>query len=509
MSTSGGAIERGSAGPEQTTLPVRAARLSSVWRAVPRPLLAMLAIALIEGFAWIVVLPPLQGPDEISHFAYVQKIAETGSIPWHTSSHEPLHPGHAYSTEVEVAGLCSGLSSLERNPAARAPASSIDEDVCFGELNRLPQSARSDGGFTSAFKNPPLYYLYETVPYLVFRGSTFFTRSFAMRLANLPLMLALVVFTWLLAGELLLGLPRGPALRVLATAAVVLNPQLMMMTATINPDLPLAALWTAGLWLSVVIVRHGLTRARVAWLVAVCALAAFTQGRGLPLVLPGALAIAVAAWRVRRPGPRLAGVIAALCGLAVLAGGYVLLHHTLRGEVTLGRTEGFLSYLWQFYLPKLGFMAPTIHQGYGIRQVFIDRFLGTYAQLEVTFSPTTLNFLSRAAEVAAVAAIVGLVVCRRRVARAGWVVAVLVVGVLGYLLVLHAAAYASLLESSGDPIITGRYLLPLLCIYGVGIALALSWLPRILAALLSGATVAALAVLQLSALAIVLERFYA
>src|SRR5271166_3203968 len=491
MATSGGAIEREGVRPREVVQPTLAARAAAVLRRIPTPLLVLLVIGLIEGVAWIVVLPPLQGPDEVSHFAYVQKVAETGSIPWHISSHEPARAGHAYSTEVEVAGLCSGLTGLERNPAARAPASSVDERVCFAELNRLPAGARSDGGFTSAFKNPPLYYLYEAVPYLMLHNSTFFTRAFAMRLANLPLMLALVLFTWLLAGELLLGLPRGPALRAVATAAVVLNPQLMMMTATVNPDLLLAMLWSAGLWLSVATVRHGLTRARVGWLIAVCVLAAFTQGRGLPLILPAALALAVALWRLRRPRRRVAYAIIAASVVAVLVGGYVLLHHTLRGEVTLGRTEGFLSYLWQFYLPRLGFMAPTIHPGYGIRQAFIDRFLGSFAQLEVTFSPAALNFLSRAAEVTAVAAIVGLIVHRRRLARVPWVVAVLAVGALGYLLVLHAAAYASLLEFSGDPVITGRYLLPLLALYGVGIALAVSWLPRAVSALLSGATVAA------------------
>lgn len=332
MATSGGAIEREGVHAREVVRPALAARVALLWRRVPKPLLALLVIALIEGAAWIVVLPPLQGPDEASHFAYVQKIAVTGSIPWHTSSHEPAKLGQAYSTEVEVAGRCSGLTGLERNPAARAPASAVDERACFAELNRLPRGARSDGGFTSAFKNPPLYYLYEAVPYLMFHNSTFFTRSFAMRLANLPLTLALVVFAWLLAGELLLGLPRGPALRVLATAAVALNPQLMMMTATINPELLLAALWTAGLWLSVVVVRHGLTRARIAWLIAVCAMAAFTQGRGLPLVLPAALAIGVAAWRLRRPGPRLASAIALACVVVLLGGGYVLLHHTLGGK---------------------------------------------------------------------------------------------------------------------------------------------------------------------------------
>jgi hypothetical protein len=466
-----------------------------------------LAIALIEGLVWCIVLPPLQGPDEISHFAYVQAIAETGAIPWHTG--EPANPGKAYSEEVEVASECSGLTGLAQNLSARAPASVVDERICFADLNHLPRGARSDGGFTSAEKNPPLYYLYETVPYLAFRHSTFFTRSFAMRLANLPFLLALIVFTWLLAGELLLGLPRGPVLRALATAAVVLNPQLTMLAATVNPDLLLAALWTAGLWLSVSIVRHGLTRARVGWLMAVCAMAAFTQGRGLPLIPLAAFTLAVAAWRRRRPTGYAVVASIAAGGLAVLAGAYLLLRYALRDDVTLSRTRGFLSYLWQFYLPKLGFMKPTIHPGYGVRQVFIDRFLGTFAQLEVTFSPATLDFLSRAAEVTAVAAIVGLVVHRRRLARAPWVLAVLAVGALSCLLMLHAVAYSSLLTEPGDPVITGRYLLPLLALYGVGIALALSWLPRALAAVLTGASVVGLSVLQLSALSILLERFYA
>lgn len=507
MAMSGGAIEREGARPKEVTHSGFAARMAPAWRRVPKPLAVLLAIALVEGVAWCIALPPLQGPDEVSHFAYVQTIAETGSIPWRSSP--SANPGNAYSTEVAVAGLCSGITGLAQNLSARAPASVVDERICFADLNRLPHGARSDGGFTSADKNPPLYYLYESAPYLVLRHSTFFTRSFVMRLANLPPLLALVVFTWLLAGELLLGLPRGPALRVLATVAVALNPQLTMMAATINPDLLLAALWTAGLWLSVAIVRHGLTRARVGWLIAVCALAALTHGRGLALIPAAALALTVAAWQRRRPTGYAAAMSAGAGVLAVLGGTYLLLRYAVKDDVTLSRVRGFLSYVWQFYLPRLGFMKPTIHPGYGVRQAFIDRFLGTFAQLEVTFSPATLDFLSRAAEVTAVAAIIGLGVHWRRLARVPWVIAVLAVGAVGYLSMLHAVAYSSLLEFSGDPIITGRYLLPLLALYGVGIAVALSWLPRAMSAALTGATVAGLAVLQLGAMAILVERFYA
>ena len=307
MATSGGAIEREGARSREVTRTGAASRAVTALRGVPKPLAVLLAIALIEGIVWCIALPPLQGPDEISHIAYVQAIAETGSIPWHKS--EPANPGNPYSTELRLANLCSGLEGLAQNLSARAPASTVDEGACLMDLEHLPPGDRTDGGFTSADKNPPLYYLYETLPYLAFHHSTFFSRSLAMRLANLPAMLALVLFTWLLAGELLLGLPRGPALRVLASVAVALNPQLTMMTATVNPDLLLAAFWTAGLWLSVSIVRHGATRARVVWLAAVCVLAAFTQGRGLPLIpvaAPRARDRAVAAppsGPATRPGP--------------------------------------------------------------------------------------------------------------------------------------------------------------------------------------------------------------
>jgi hypothetical protein len=475
-------------------------------RQIPFPLGLLTGVAVVAGVVWCIALPPLQGPDEVGHFAYVQTIGETGSIPWHL--HQPANFGLAYSTEVGVAGRCSGITGLAQNVSARAPASVVDERVCYAALNRLPHGARSDGGFTSAEKNPPLYYLYQAVPYVVFKGSTFFTRAFVMRLANLPLLVALAVFVWLLSGELLLGLPRGPALRSLATAAAVLNPQTTMLTATINPDLLLATLWAAGLWLAVSIVRRGATRTRVVWLACTCAAAALTHGRGLALIPAALLALAIAAWRRYRPRRRLAAAAIGAGVMLMLGGVFAVVRYAVKDDVTLPRVRAFLSYLWQFYLPRLGSMKPTIHPGYGVRQVFIDRFLGTFAQLEVMFSTATLNFLSRAAEVTAVAVLVALVFYRRKFARAGWVVVVLAVGALGYLLQLHAAAYSSLLEFPGDPIITGRYLLPLLALYGIGIALAVSWLPRRLSAALSGAVLTGLVVLQFSALAIVVERFY-
>ena len=86
---------------------------------------------------------------------------------------------------------------------------------------------------------------------------------------------------------------------------------------------------------------------------------------------------------------------------------------------------------------------------------------------------------------------------------------VFVVGAFAYMLDLHVAAYRSLAAGTGDPVVTGRYLLPLITIYGLGIALAVSWLPRRVAGVAGGIVLGGLAVLQLSAMGILLERFYA
>ena len=57
---------------------------------------------------------------------------------------------------------------------------------------------------------------------------------------------------------------RDRSLQTLATAAVALNPQLTHLAAVVNPDLFLAAVWTAFFYLSILVITRGPTRGRVA-----------------------------------------------------------------------------------------------------------------------------------------------------------------------------------------------------------------------------------------------------
>jgi 4-amino-4-deoxy-L-arabinose transferase-like glycosyltransferase len=451
------------------------------------------------------VLPPLQGPDEITHVAYVQRIVESREIPWQPGGNT-ANPGSPYSTELASAANQAGLYVLSGNLAARPADTPADEALWNRVKEGYGREQRADGGFTSAMKNPPLYYLYSAIVYAATEPLDLFDQLFVMRLANIPILMVLIVFAWLLAGELLGG---RRALQTLATAVVALQPQLLHLAAVVNPDVLLAALWTAGLYVCVVTVKRGITPARGALLVALCGLSGLTHGRGLALILPAALTIALRLWRDKQPGrPRRAVAVTAIL-IGVLGFALVFAWVATRGNMNASGLWQLASYLWQFYLPRLGFLHPMIGPDYGFREIITERYYGAFAQLEVGFSSTVYDVLWWVTLLVGALAITALVVHRRSLMEQWDVALVLGGAVLGLLALLHAVAYRALVGEPLDPIIAGRYLLPVASLYGVGVALAVSLVPGRWGAAAAGAVVAALALLQLSALGITVERFYA
>lgn len=473
-------------------------------RRIPAPLGILLVIAVIESVAWATVLPPLQGPDEVTHFAYTQKIVERQTIPWGGHGQDR---SRSYSTEVDVAIRWGQLSTLAANLGARPAWTPLDERIWHERARKLDHHDRADGGYVSAMRNPPLYYLYEAVPYLATYPASLFTREYAMRLANLPFLLVVVASTWLLIGQLL----RRRWLQTVGTAIVTLNPQLIHLSAIVNPDIALAAIWSASMVVCVRSAELGVTRGRVAGLVALSAASALTQPRGLPLALPAAMAIGVGLMRERRHTGALSlrRRVRWVSTLAASAAALVAyLWYATRGDLSLRSVRYFASYLWQFYLPKLGFMGNVPGSGWTIRDVYIDRFYGTFAQLEVTF-PARLNHLlalgSAALAVGAVVALTRSGAVRRR----SGALSVLVVAALAYVLALHAAAWRAMLVAPGDPVLTGRYLIPLVALVGVTVAVVIRALPRSLVGVAGVALVAVALAVQLAAVGSVFGRFYA
>jgi 4-amino-4-deoxy-L-arabinose transferase-like glycosyltransferase len=491
-------------------VPVRARARTRSRLSIPRPLAGLLVACTLLTLGWLTVMAPLQGPDEHNHLGYVQQLAETGSGPsfaptagasWSTEQQQ----WHAWQSLLSLIGIVDARPGW--NPAEQARFDAFEND--------LPANARSDGsGPNPVGQNPPAYYAYETIPYWLTRWTELPTRLLAMRLANLPLYLLIVVFAWLAAGEVF---GRRRRAQTIAAGSVGLLPQLSFMSGVVNPDILLATVWAAFAYLSLVAVRVGPRPRVVLGLGALAGLSVLTHGRGLALVVPLAIVLAVVLWRsrplTRRALAWTAGALAALGVGLVGAVAYSSAHggvSSIGGEATTGagNLKGFVSYVWQFYLPPLRTMSP---QGppYGYRQVYIEGLGGTFGSLEIQYPLWVYDAMQFAVALGLLLLLAVIVRRFERLRGHGAQIIVLAGLVLSMLIVLHVSAYRDLQGPPFDPLLVGRYLLPLLVVMGIAIAYVCVSLPRRLGSLLGTLVLTTFTVLCLSGLGLTIARFYA
>jgi 4-amino-4-deoxy-L-arabinose transferase-like glycosyltransferase len=490
-------------------------RARTTLRRVPVPLALLLAVAAVLSLSWNLVTAPMQGPDEADHIGYVEHLAETGKIP----SAAPGGNG-AYATD-EVGALEAGYLRMYQNRLARPPWTAEAERRFRGFEDSLPDGARDNGnGPNSVGKNPPLYYLYEAAGWKLAVGAGFFGKIFVLRLLSGLMLLAMVAFTWLAAGEAF-GRRRLP--QTVAAGVVALFPMAGFMSGIVNTDIMLAAIWTAFLWLALRTARLGLTWQRAAGLSAVTVLSVLTHGRGLALV--GALLIALlVAWLTHARTLRCTLRAAVSSGI-VLAGGlgiYKILVSAsgggalFGGEANIGSQSAFsirqlLSGIWQFYLPRLDSMVPRIGpQGFGYRQFYVQQYFGgVFSSFEVYFPYIVYDAVQLAVFVLLIALYtIGAV--RFRTIWPHWPKIAIVAGTAACLVFfLHLASYRALANGSESPLIVGRYLLPMTGIVGIAIAAVVAGLPRRAGTVVASVVLVGMIALSLAALGLNVERFYA
>ncbi|MDQ3740293.1 MAG: glycosyltransferase family 39 protein, partial [Actinomycetota bacterium] len=261
-------------------LPARAWRRI---RATPPALAILLVLAAANGIAWAAVTPPIHGPDELTHVAYVQALVETGDGPKRDGG------SGQYSRELEVLNEGLYLGPITQHFEGRPAWHRVDE--VEAELDRLGDRGRNAAtGPNAAAANPPVYYLYAAAVWELTPDRSLLGRLMSVRLATVALFVLTVGLAWLIAAELLSAWWARP----LVAGIVALNPKLASIAGNVNPDAMLVLLSTAVLLAALRLVSRGLTPQRLVALVVLALLGVLTHGRGYFLAPLAGAAIVLA-----------------------------------------------------------------------------------------------------------------------------------------------------------------------------------------------------------------------
>jgi 4-amino-4-deoxy-L-arabinose transferase-like glycosyltransferase len=488
------------------------------WR---RATLLVVAIAFVHAATWAVLTPLFQGPDEIVHYGYTETVAESGRPPVPVATGAFSSPSTT-KTLIAIPWSIGGLVSWDREASDRQDRISKEFEADPATLE-APQAAGYQAG------NPPLYNYVTAVPYLAAKatGATVEGRLVAIRLTSALLGALAVLFVLLFLRELL---PRRPVAVVVGALAVALQPVYGWLAGTANNDLAVT--------LGGAILLYGAARA-------------FRRGLDLrsALILGGGASIgmlskvsaygllAAAAWctlwllvgqrsRIRMDVRRIALAVVVIAVVAYLPQWIVaqlrqpqgLLDGAVNAAATtapsgaptgLAKVRDFLSYLWQFYLPRapgMDLKFPELEDP-PVWQVYLQPFMGRFGWFEFGFSTGQSKRLMWLLAAALVAALTGLWRIRATVRRHWAAVVGLVGSFVGYAVMINIRGW-QFRDETGQGFEQVRYLFPMIGFYGLLVALALTGLPARWRRPVAAGAVVLMLVQVVASFALTFDRYY-
>jgi 4-amino-4-deoxy-L-arabinose transferase-like glycosyltransferase len=460
---------RASAGPS------RVATVRAALGRVPRAAWVCALLAFVNAACWSLITPPFQALDEPDHFAYVQELAENGRLPSSAESE--------FSPEEQTALQDLHQSQVRFRPAGHPIFAVAQREQLEADLGREP-SRSGPGGAGVATSEPPLYYALETIPYGLGSSGSILDRLELMRLLSALLGAVTVLFVFMFVRE---ALPGAPWAWTVGGLGAALGPLFGFSTSTVNPDALLFAVAAATFYCLARAFRRGLSQPLALTIGALCAVGFLTKLNFLGLAPGVFVGLGLLARReARRHGRsvyarRLAPALAVALAPGAL---YALVnrlsnHHTLglvssgvRGSTSAQHSlSGELSYIWQFYLPRL----PGMHADFGsiftTRQIWFRNIVGLYGWGDTVFPGWVYDVALLPA--AAIAVLCVCALARERSALRARLVepAVYALMSLGVLALVGAASYL-LFPGGIAEFADARYLLPMLALWGAILALA-------------------------------------
>ena len=222
--------------------------------------------ALINAISWIILIPLWQYPDEQSHFAQIQYIAEIGGIPEGSKSQDT-----SYEVAISEKILGTERDNLGNNKFTYHPEfHSNYSNTIFGpketEISSLPKSQRRNLIKNEATLNPPLY--------KIFSAGNLFTRVYALRMFSTLIFIGTILLAYKI-GQLIFE--KNKVLPIALCTIIAFKPMLVFSSTGVLPDTLTNFLFTLFIFICLKIIYENLSAAKVISLLVVIILGALTR----------------------------------------------------------------------------------------------------------------------------------------------------------------------------------------------------------------------------------------
>lgn len=474
--------------------------------------LAVALVAFANAAAWASLTPSLDAPDESEHAAYAQYVAETGKAIQRVPTPQP-----AYSTE-EIFAIQAMRTMAQSEPGDGRPPWLAGDERRWRERVRQDPPPRDDGGGFTVCCNPhsPVYYALLAPAYHA-AGDSFFAKLWAMRLMSALLAAIAAACAYGIVRELL---PDRTELAVAAGVLVAFQPMFAFVGGAVNNDNGVNAGCAVILFLLIRGLRRGLTWRLALGLGLALAVTPLLKGTGYAMFPIAALAIVGMLWRRHGRGHLLGAAVALVALVAGTlvwravapsfdTGTFTTPGGTVPGEglAPLTHTTGYISYLWQIFLPKLPFMTDLWKQKWPFYDIYIVRGWGAFGWYQVLYPRVVYAVIVAALGAMVLLGLAAIGRFRASVRARVWEVLVLLgagAAVIGGVEAFYytPAPRGDIVAEMGRyafPAITGFAALAIAACYGAG---------RSRATLLAAALATAMVVLNSAAQLVALAGFY-
>ena len=425
--------------------------------------LAIGLVAFGHAACWALVTPAFDAPDETEHFAYAQRLAESGK----GLTNSP----QLYSSDAGRAVDAVRVLAHNETGDGRPPWLEEQEDDWRRANDRERRPTDDGGGLAVATSShSPVYYGTLAPTYRVVKGGSAFTQLTSLRLTSALYGAIAAACAFLLVAELL---PRRRLVAVAAGLLVAFHPMFAFMSGAVNNDMGVNAMSALLLYLVVRAYSRGLSPGLAAAIGAVLIVAPLMKGTAYALYPAAAVGLAGALWRYRS---RRALVSAALLGVTAIALFFawsaVSGHFEREAFTTPGGTApgsnfggvqdplGLLSYLWQIFLPPLPFMVDHWQQGhYPYYFLYVVRGWGSFGWYAMTFSDWVYWVIAVAMPLVSIGAVAALVRYRDRARELAIPGLVILLAITGIMAGVHAFYFPATPRTDSVPE-QGRYLFP-------------------------------------------------